>query len=143
MSRFYDAVDESLSLISTRSPNQVRSRRSGGGEWHGSKSRQIPTGTTKFVPPGQVRTTTANRSSRSPPRIRVRCCLPCVVCGRYSLYSLFLPLPQPLCPLPFPSLAQHSFGFLIYAQFNLRFLFYLKLIIYYFFLLRFLLAFGN
>lgn len=143
MSRFYDAVDESLSLISARSPNrgEQEKRGEGKGEWHGSTSRQA---VNFVVPPGQVRTTSANRSSRSPRGIRVRCCLPCV-CGRYPLYSLFLPhSPTPLASfLTFAFLAQHSFGFLIYAQFNLRFLFYLKLIIYYFFLLRFLLAFGN
>lgn len=88
----------------------VGSRRNGG-EWHGSTSRQA---VNLVVPPGQVRTTSANRSSRSRPRIRVRCCLPSV-CGRYSLYSLFLPIPQPLYPLPFPSLHSALVWF-----FNLR-----------------------
>lgn len=72
-------------------------RRAGEGEWHGSTSRQA---VNLVVPPGQVRTTSANRSSRSPRRIRVRCCLPCV-CGRYTLYSLFLPLPNPFVRLPY------------------------------------------
>lgn len=139
MSRFYDAVDESLSLISARSPSPsgVAGRQAAGSRQQIPSDRQLGL---RLLWSSSYNVCESFASASG-----VACqpaCLPCV-CGRYSLYSWFLcpysaSSPPSSCPAH-----RHSFGFLIYAQFNLRFLFYLKLIIYYFFLLRFLLAFGN
>lgn len=93
MSRFYDAVDESLSLISARSPSPsgVAGRQAAG-----SKSRQ--TVNLACASSGQVRTTSA---SRSPPRQVLPVSLP--ACRASAVITRFIPGScAPATPLPLP-----------------------------------------
>lgn len=141
MSRFYDAVDESLSLISARSPNCREQEKRGKGSGMVAHPDRPSTSLCLLVNFAQ--------RLRIVQVVRLAVSASGAACRASAVVTRFIPCschspPTPLFScLTFAFLAQHSFGFLIYAQFNLRFLFYLKLIIYYFFLLRFLLAFGN
>lgn len=140
MSRFYDAVDESLSLISARSPNRGEQKKRGKGSGMVAHPDRPSTWLCLLVKFAQrLRIVQVVRLAVS---ASGAACRASAVVTRFIPCSCHSPTPLSAC-LTFAFLAQHSFGFLIYAQFNLRFLFYLKLIIYYFFLLRFLLAFGN